>query len=309
MNRPPLDLRAWLDPSQVAWIEDGHSIDVGLDAPSVGRLRLNLFSSQRGLAVACRVLRRHPPQLEALGLHSSARRLINLPHGLVIVCGPTGSGKSTTLAALAQEALQQRPRILITLEDPIEYTIVPLHDEALVYQRQLGDHIHSFSGGLRDALREDPDILMVGEMRDTETISMALTAAETGQLVFATLHSRTASSAIERIIDAYPPERQRQIRVQLADALKAVIAQRLLPRRHGRGRALACELLLSNHSVASLIRDGKTAQIISAIQAAGAQGMESMTRSLVRLIRSGVVLQEDAERVVDDPKALRDHLR
>ena len=187
--------------------------------------------------------------------------LVGLPHGLVIACGPTGSGKSTTLAALAQQALALRPRVLITLEDPIEYRIVPGRTGGLVRQREIGREVSDFATGLRDALREDPDILLIGEMRDAETISLALTAAETGHLVLTSLHSRTSASAIERIVDTYPPERQHQIRVQLADALRAVIAQRLLPRADGRGRVPAVEFLRITFAVANLIREGKTQQI------------------------------------------------
>ena len=171
-----------------------------------------------------------------------------------------------------QHALRARPQVLVTLEDPIEYVIRPMRASGLVRQREVGTHVRDFATGLRDALREDPDILLIGEMRDPETISLALTAAETGHLVFASLHSRTAPSAVERIIDTYPPERQRQIRVQLADALRAVISQRLIPTADGAGRVPAVELLRVTHGVANLIREGRTAQIVNALQAGGRRG-------------------------------------
>ncbi len=241
-----------------------------------------------------------PPQVEPL---------IHLPHGLVVACGPTGCGKSTTLAALVQHALQARPQVLVTLEDPIEYVIRPMRTSALVRQREVGTHVRDFATGLRDALREDPDMLLVGEMRDPETISLALTAAETGHLVFASLHSRTAASAVERIIDTYSPERQRQIRVQLADSLRAVIAQRLVPTADGTARVPAVELLRVTHGVANLIREGRTAQIVSALQAGGNEGMLVLERSLADLVRANRIRRETALVVANDSATLGEYLR
>ena len=198
--------------------------------------------------------------------------------------------------------------MLVTLEDPIEYLIRP-RNAALVRQREVGTHVRDFATGLRDALREDPDVLLVGEMRDAETISLALTAAETGHLVLASLHSRTAASAVERIVDTYPPERQRQIRVQLADALRAVISQRLLATAGGDGRVPAVELLRVTYGVANLIREGRTAQIVSAMQAGGDDGMLPLERSLADLARAGTITRESALAAANDTATLGEYLR
>lgn len=287
----------------------GRAAERAFDVAGVGRVRLSAYASDAGVCAALRLLRREPPALAALALPAQLAALVDLPHGLVLAVGPTGSGKSTTLAALVQDALQRRARVLVTLEDPIEYVIRPAHAAGLVRQREIGTHVRDFASGLREALRADPDLLLVGEMRDTETISLALTAAETGHLVFASLHSRTAASAVERIVDAYPAERQRQVRVQLADALRAVIAQRLLPVAHGAGRVPAIELLRVTYGVANLIREGRTAQIISALQSGGGDGMLPLERHLADLVRAGRVSRADALAAANDAAALGDYLR
>jgi twitching motility protein PilT len=287
----------------------GGSVDRAFDVPTVGRLRVNVYASDEGWCAAIRILRKEAPTLADLNLPPQIEPLIHLPHGLVVACGPTGCGKSTTLAALVQHALRTRPQMLLTLEDPIEYVIRPLRPSTLVRQREVGTHVQDFATGLRDALREDPDMLLVGEMRDPETISLALTAAETGHLVFASLHSRTAASAVERIIDTYAPERQRQIRVQLADSLRAVVSQRLLPTADGTGRVPAVELLRVTHGVANLIREGRTAQIVSALQAGGNEGMLVLERSLADLVRADRIRRETAQAVANDPVTLAEYLR
>jgi twitching motility protein PilT len=305
----PPDVSALVrDPAQAERLRAGRSVDLGLDVPSLGRLRVNLYAAADGLSAAIRILSRDAPALSELGLPAVVQSLVGLPNGLVIACGPTGSGKSTTLAALARQALALRARVLITLEDPIEYRIPSGCEGALVRQREIGREVSDFATGLRDALREDPDILLIGEMRDAETIGLALTAAETGHLVLASLHSRSSASAVERIVDAYPPERQRQIRVQLADALRAVIAQRLLPRADGGGRVPAVEFLRVTFGVANLIREGKTPQIMTAMQAGGDDGMVQLERSLADLVRGGTVPLQAARAVASDPKALDDYL-
>ena len=239
------NLTALLGPSLDAAAErrlaSGASADLGLSVDGVGRCRLNVFQTSRGRAAAIRLLRAAPPALAQLRVPVSLDDLVELPHGLVIVCGPTGSGKSTTLAALAREALDRRSCVLLTLEDPIEYEIPP-GARGIVRQRQVGRDVLDFATGLRDGLREDPDILLIGEMRDPETVSLALTAAETGHLVLASLHSRSAASAVDRIIDTYPSDQKPQIRTQLADALQAVVSQRLIPRAQGDGRVVAGEV-------------------------------------------------------------------
>jgi twitching motility protein PilT len=294
---------------ELAQVRGGRSVDRAVDVDGVGRLRVNVYASDGGLCAAVRILCREAPALRDLDLPGGLESLVDLPHGLVIVCGPTGSGKSTTLAALAQQALRVRARVLISLEDPIEYLIRPGREAGLVRQREIGTHARDFATGLRDALREDPDILLVGEMRDPETISLALTAAETGHLVLASLHSRTAASAVERIVDTYPPERQRQIRVQLADALRAVVSQRLVAKASGRGRVAAVELLKVTYAVANLIRDGRTAQIASALQASGDGGMLPLERSLADLVRAGTIARETAAAVANDASTLAEYLR
>jgi twitching motility protein PilT len=295
--------------AQLDQIRSGRSLDRALDVPAVGRVRVNVYTSEEGLCAAVRILRKTAPELEELNLPPVLESLVKLPHGLVIACGPTGSGKSATLAALAQRAMQTRSRVLISLEDPIEYIIRPVHEAGLVRQREVGAHVRDFATGLRDALREDPDLILIGEMRDPETIGFALTAAETGHLVLTSLHSRTAASAVERIVDTYPPERQRQIRVQLADALRAVISQRLLPRAKGAGRVPAVELLKVTYAVASLIREGRTAQIVSAIQAGGEEGMLPLERTLADLVRAGTIRREAAVAVANDVRMLNEYLR
>ncbi len=294
---------------QLEHVQAGGSVDRAFDVPALGRVRVNVYATEEGLCAAVRILRREAPTLADLNLPPQLESLIDLPHGLVVACGPTGCGKSTTLAALVQHALRARPQVLVTLEDPIEYLIRPMRASGLVRQREVGTHVRDFATGLRDALREDPDILLVGEMRDPETISLALTAAETGHLVFASLHSRTAPSAVERIIDTYAPERQRQIRVQLADSLRAVISQRLIPTADGAGRVPAVELLRVTHGVANMIREGRTAQIVNALQAGGNEGMLVLERSLTDLVRANRIRRETALAVANDSAGLGEYLR
>jgi twitching motility protein PilT len=306
----PPDVAALLrDQAQLERVRGGRSVDLGFDVAGAGRVRVNVYAAGDGLAAAVRLLAREAPPLATLQLPPVVESLVSLPHGLVIACGPTGSGKSTTLAALAQQALVLRPRVLITLEDPIEYRIAPGSAGGLVRQREIGREVSDFATGLRDALREDPDVLLIGEMRDAESIGLALTAAETGHLVLTSLHSRTSASAVERIVDAYPPERQRQIRVQLADALRAVISQRLLPRADGRGRVPATEFLRVTFGVANLIREGKTQQILSAVQSGADDGMVPLERSLADLVRTNAVTLDAARSVASDPRTLEAYLR
>jgi len=311
VDQGPVDAEALLagllKPGVREKLDAGGSVDIGLTFGGGNRLRINLYRCERGLAAAFRVLRRRAPPLESLGLPIDLSDIVSLSHGLVVLCGPTGSGKSTTLAAIAQEILNRRGGLLITLEDPVEYTFSASGPSSLVRQREVGNHVSDFSSGLRDALREDPDVLLVGEMRDTESISLALTAAETGHLVLASLHSRSSSSAIERMVDVYAPERQNQIRVQIADCLQAIVSQRLLPKAYGNGRVAAVEVLRNTHGVGKLIRDGKTAQLVSAIQSGGDAGMIPLERCLRDLVRSGKITTETANTVANDPTSLRSY--
>jgi twitching motility protein PilT len=296
------DAFAW-EPGAEAHLERQGSLDGAADLPELGRVRLHLYGTSNGPAASLRLLPKGAPSLASLSLPLPLEDLALLPNGLVLLCGATGSGKSTTLAALAQEALRRRSIVLVTLEDPIEYTLSP-SSRSLVRRRWIGRDSPDFASGLRDALREDPDVILVGEMRDPETIGLALTAAETGHLVLASIHSRGVASALERIVDAYAPERQRQVRGQLAEAMRAIVAQRLLPRAKGAGRVPAVEFLRGTRAVASLIREGKTEQIATALQSGRRDGMITLERCLADLIQAGEVSAEDARAVANDPESL-----
>lgn len=299
ISAPLLELaRETFGPVLHARLDERSSLDVSLDLPGGGRGRLNVYGTSRGLAMALRILPDRVPALASLGFPLQLDDLAHLPNGLVLVTGATGSGKSTTLAALAQHALESRSVHLVTLEDPIEY-LFACQGASLVRQRQIGRDARDFATGLRDALREDPDLLLIGEMRDAESIQLALTAAETGHLVLASLHSRGAVSAIERVVDTYPPQRQGQIRVMLADSLRAVVAQRLLPREGG-GRVLAAEILRVTPSVAASIRDAKPSAIKSAMQAGRGEGMIPLERSLAELAKRRAVSLEVARGAAND---------
>jgi twitching motility protein PilT len=309
MGDDPVDLAGILPPEHAR--ESSHeataAVDAALDLGGAGRARLHMFRSSEGLAAAVRLLPAAVPSLASLRMPVPLEDLVDLPHGLVLVCGATGSGKSTTLAALAQEALRRRSIVLLTLEDPIEHAL-SASETSIVRRREVGRDVRDFAHGLRDALREDPDVILLGEMRDPETIALALTAAETGHLVLSSLHSGSAASAIERIVDAYPPARQGQIRVQLADSLRAVVAQRLLPRARGDGRIVAIEVLRATHAVAALVREGKTAQIATAIQSGKREGMLSLERCLADRVQSGEVRPDDARTAANDPASLAMYL-
>ena len=283
------------------------SFDLAYDIAGVGRIRVHVYLTSDGLAAAVRLLPPSAPSFASLDMPVAFDDVVNLPHGLVLVCGATGSGKSTTLAALAQEALRRRSILLVTLEDPIEYRLTE-GARSLVRRRQIGRDVSDFASGLRDALREDPDVLLVGEMRDADTIALALTAAETGHLVLASIHSRSTSSAVERIVDAYSADRQSQVRAQLAESLRVVVGQRLLPRARGSGRIPAIEVLRVTRGVASMIREGKTAQIPSAIQAGRKDGSLSLERSLADRVKAGDVKIEDARANANEPETLSAYL-
>ena len=282
-------------------------IDLALELPKLGRLRVHVYRTDSGFAAALRMLPRAAPSFSDLNMPLAFDDLVDLPHGLVLVCGSAGSGKSTTLAALAQELLRRRSVVMVTLEDPIEYTLSP-SAHSLVRRRQIGRDVRDFPAGLRDALRADPEVLLVGEMRDAESISLALTAAETGHLVMSSLHSGSAMSAIERIIDVYPTAHKEQIRTQLADALRAVIVQRLLPRAGGTGRIPAIEVLRVTRAVASLIRDGKTEQLPTVLQSSKREGMLVLERCLADRVQAGEVSLAAANAAANDPDTLATYL-
>ncbi|HWM87461.1 MAG TPA: PilT/PilU family type 4a pilus ATPase [Kofleriaceae bacterium] len=270
------------------------------------RFRVNLFRQGHGLAAVFRPVRRHPPALADLNLPESLARLVRFPSGLVLVVGPTGAGKSTTLVALVEQLNGELPGHIITIEDPIEFEYQP--QLALVHQRELGTHVDSFEAGLRAALREAPDVILLGEMRDRPTISAALTAAETGHLVLSSLHAGSSAMAIERVIDSFPEHQQRQVRGQLAGTLRAVLTQHLLPAQGGASLP-AIELMIVNSAVASLIRDGKTHQLASAIQTGRDDGMIPLDRSLADLVEAGAVTVETAvAHTLDGGQQLRELL-
>jgi twitching motility protein PilT len=280
--------------------------DFAYEIPGRARFRVNLFRDHKGVAAALRVIPQRIPTLEDLGLPDTLRKLAFLSKGLVLVTGPTGSGKSTTLAAILDLVNRSRSDHILTIEDPIEF--VHPSKKCLVHQREVGVHTGSFKRALRAALREDPDVVLVGEMRDLETISIALETAETGHLVFGTLHTSTAPSTIERLVDQFPGDRQSQVRLMLADSLRAVIAQTLL-KRVGGGRVAAHEILLSTPAVANLVREGKTFQIASAMQTGKAQGMRMLNDSLLELVERKLVEPSEAYLKAIDKEALLQRLR
>ncbi len=300
----PVRVEALFHGSDKLWrtLSQTHAVDVAVF--SLGRpLRVALFRVDGGLAAAVRLLPSEPPKLEALNLPVPLAGLVDVPNGLVVVCGATGSGKSTTLAALVQRVLDTSSRVVVTIEQPIECVLRP-GSSSVLRRREVGRDVLDFGSGLRDALREDPDLILVGEIRDPDTIQAALTAAETGHLVLTSLHSRSAASAIERIVDAYPADRKSQVRTQLADVLRAIVAQRLLPRAHGSGRVAALEVLRVTHAVANVIREGRTAQIATLLQSGRREGMLCLERCLADYVTEGLIRIEDARAAANDPEAL-----
>ena len=271
---------------------DKGEIDLAYSASGLARFRVNIYRQRGSISIAMRVINTEIPTLGALSLPDVVERFAGYHKGLLLVTGPTGSGKSTTQASLIDLINQQRNCHIITLEDPIEY----LHQNknCMINQREIGQDSEKFDTALRAALRQDPDVILVGEMRDLETISTAITAAETGHLVMATLHTVDAVQTIDRVIDVFPPHQQQQVRVQLANTLIGVIAQRLLRRKGGRGRVPAVEILVSNPAVRNLIREGKIHQIYSVIQTGGRQGMQLMDSYLEELYRRGEIDRQSA---------------
>ena len=262
--------------------------DLALTVAGV-RCRINLFRQQGVWSTALRLLNDHIPDLCELGLPKAAAEFPAYSQGLVLITGETGSGKSTTLAAVLNQINRNECKHILTLEDPIEYVYTP--DKCVINQREIGRDTKSFAAGLRAALREDPDVILVGEMRDLETIETALTAAETGHLVFGTVHTNSAADSIDRVVDVFPAQRQQQIRLQLSMSLKAVLSQQLLPKVGG-GRVLACEVMKTDGAIRNLIREGKTPQIVNAIPTTGAAGNILMDRCLQNLRASGVISEE-----------------
>jgi twitching motility protein PilT len=284
-------------------LDQKRDVDFSLTVKSGGqRVRANLFRQRGGLSAVFRAVRAEIPVLDGLGLPAAVKDLLRLRTGLVLVCGPTSSGKSTTLAAFIDAINRTQPRHVISIEDPIE--IVHGHKLALVQQRELGTHTKSYARALKSALREDPDVIVIGELRDRETIELALTAAETGHLVIATLHTHSAVRTINRIIGEFPPAQQPNIRAMLSESLRAVVSQRLLPRKDGLGVVPAVEVLMATPAVANLIRESRVHQVRSTMQTGAALGMQTLDVSLQALVTAGIVDIEDARRVAEDPRAL-----
>ena len=261
-------------------------LDFSFGWRGLARLRANAFLQRQSIAIAVRLIPDRIPSFQELGLPEAAERFVNLPHGLILVTGPTGTGKSTTLASMIDYINNHRACHILTLEDPIEY--MHKHKRAAVNQREVGQDTHSFERALRASLREDPDVLLVGEMRDLESIRIALTMAETGHLVLATLHTNDASQAIDRIVDVFPAEHQQQIRVQLAAALQGVMFQQLLPKIEG-GRVAAFEVLIATGAVRNLIREAKTQQLRNVVATSQRDGMQTLEASLNDLVQQGIV--------------------
>ncbi|HHZ02002.1 MAG TPA: type IV pilus twitching motility protein PilT [Tissierellia bacterium] len=267
-------------------------IDFSYSIPSVGRFRVNAFRQRGSYAMVLRIIPLGIPTMAELGLPPVVGELTKLRRGLILVTGPTGSGKTTTLASFINKINSERRCHIVTLEEPIEY--LHRHKKSIVNQREVGSDTITFASGLRGALREDPDVILVGEMRDLETISTALTAAETGHLVLSTLHTNGAAKTMDRIIDVFPPFQQQQIRVQLASVIEAVISQQLVLRASGRGRVGAFEVMLATPAIRNLIREGKIHQIETSIQTGAALGMHTMDTSLINLYRRGLITKEVA---------------
>ncbi|MCR3956370.1 MAG: type IV pilus twitching motility protein PilT [Gudongella sp.] len=266
--------------------------DFSYSSPGRGRYRVNAYTQRGSLGMALRIIPLEIPTMQQLGLPSVLSDLARLPRGLILVTGPTGSGKSTTLATMIDQINKERKAHILTLEDPIEY--LHSHKMAIVNQREIGSDSQSFGNALRGALRQDPDVILVGEMRDLDTISIAITAAETGHLVLSTLHTLGAAKTIDRIIDVFPPHQQQQVRVQLSSVIQAVISQQLLPRADGKGRVAAHEIMVATPAIRNLIREEKIHQINTSIQTGGKHRMQTMDSSLVDLYNRGLIRKEIA---------------
>jgi twitching motility protein PilT len=284
-------------------LETDWQVDFSYSVPNLGRFRVNAYVQRASIGAAFRLIPATLKSVEELGLPPILHEFAKKPRGFVLVTGPTGSGKSTSLAALIDEINQTRKEHIMTIEDPIEF--LHLHKNCIVNQREIGNDCQSFELGLKAALRQDPDVILVGEMRDLETISTALTAAETGHLVFATLHTQDTSQTIDRIIDVFPPFQQQQVRVQLSVALQGIVTQQLLPTADGSGRVACTEVLALTPAVRNLIREGKTHQIPSVLQTSAGKGMHSMDSALAQLVRQGKITRELAESRSGSPDELR----
>lgn len=292
-----------LNEQQMTQLKKNGEIDISLPFVSGYRCRLNVFRQKDCYSLAFRMLNPEIHDFDALGLPSILRDLCSLNRGLILITGPTGTGKTTTLAAMVDWINTNRDCHIVTLEDPIEY--VHQHKKSIVNQREMGKDSTSYAAALRAVLRQDPDVILIGEMRDLDSISIALTAAETGHLVLSTLHTIGASKTIDRIIDVFPPFQQNQIRTQLSMVLQAVISQQLLPKFDGSGRVVATEVMMTIPSIRNMIRENKIHQITNVIQTSGKLGMKSMDISLLELVKQGKIMVEDALAYATDPEYMK----
>lgn len=311
IDAPPLKqtdlefmLLSILEDYQIEKLEKEWELDFSYAIPGYARFRGNIMFQRGSLAAVFRIVPFNVPQLETLGLPDDIKRLCDLPRGLILVTGPTGSGKSTTLAAMIDLINKTKACNIVTIEDPIEF--LHRHNKSKICQREIGMDTHSFSSALRHVLRHDPDVIMIGEMRDLESISIALTAAETGHLVLSTLHTQTAPLTISRIIDSFSGDQKLQIRQQMANSLKAVISQQLIPTIDGKGRVVAVEYMVDTPAIRTMIRDGKEHQIYSAIQTGHSLGMQTMDQALVKLYKQGKISRNAAlNSCVDKAEVIR----
>src|SRR6188472_3417524 len=292
-----------LNDDQRKRFESHKQLDLAYAVPGVARFRVNCFFQRGSISAAFRRIPHQIPRLDELGLPRVLEEMTRKPRGLVLVTGPTGSGKSTSLAAMLDIINQERDEHILTIEDPIEF--LHTHKSCIVNQREIGADAEDFASALKSALREDPDVILVGEMRDLETMSTALTAAETGHLVFATLHTQSTAQTVDRIIDIFPAQQQAQVRMQLSIGLQGIVTQQLLPTVDGAGRVVACEILAPTPAVRNLIREGKTHQIYSALQTSGAIGMQTMDAHLAQLVRMGRISRKLAEQRASVPEELK----
>ncbi len=293
-----------LTDDQKATVLSGKDLDLSIMMPDGTRLRTNIFHQRNHLAATYRILQKQIPSMEELGVPDVIRDMVDEARGLILITGPTGSGKTTTMASMVDYINKTMNKHVITVEDPIEY-VYP-YGKSMIHQRELGKDVASYDKALYSALREDPDIILVGEMRDDVTIRAAITAAETGHLVLSTLHTATAAQTVERIIEAFPPHAQKQISAQLANVLKGVLTQVLVPREKGDGMVMACEVLVNTDAVANQIRENKVHQIPSSIQSGGNVGMHTLDADLKRLVREWVISKDEALKFCSNPKTFLD---
>ena len=300
--QPDMDsiIKQCMDDEQIKTFEERKEIDFSATLEGKGRFRVNIFNQIKGSAGVFRTIPEVVQDFDDLGIPPVLKNLALIDRGMVLLTGPTGSGKSTTLAAMVDHINTQKKCHIITIEDPVEY----FHEtkESLINQRELGVSTHSFANAMRSALREDPDVILVGEMRDLETISLALTAAETGHLVLSTLHTSSAVKTIDRIIDIFPPGQKGQIRSMLSESLEAVVAQKLLKTKDGKSRIPACEIMIANTAIRNLIREDRIYQIPSIIQSGGVEGMQSLDQDLQRLVSNGEIERQLAQSIAENPK-------